>query len=32
MSLSGLLGVISADTELGNALEHAALRAAGGGT
>ena len=31
MSLTGLLGVISADTELGNALEHAALRAAGGG-
>ncbi|HEY1643263.1 MAG TPA: transcription-repair coupling factor [Streptosporangiaceae bacterium] len=31
MSLSGLLGVISADPELGNALEHAALRAAGGG-
>ncbi|HEU5420097.1 MAG TPA: transcription-repair coupling factor [Streptosporangiaceae bacterium] len=31
MSLSGLLGVISGDPELGNALEHAALRAAGGG-
>ena len=31
MSLSGLLRAISDDPELGSALEHAALRAAGGG-
>jgi transcription-repair coupling factor (superfamily II helicase) len=31
MSLSGLLPVISGDSQLSNALEHAALRAAGGG-
>jgi transcription-repair coupling factor (superfamily II helicase) len=31
MSLSGLLPVVSRDSQLSNALEHAALRAAGGG-